>query len=70
MKKISGLEALILGHEPLLTETTHLYFIDAGFIISSNQKTSLISHDDAQSFLKKNGANIDIKRLKPSLIYR
>lgn len=67
---ITNIDAQIAGHEPIVTQTKHLFYTQSGFVLSTNGNACVISHAKAQKFLDKNAPEINIYKMNTPLLYR
>lgn len=70
MQVITGIDAEIIGHEPIATQTKQIYYVDNSFVMVTNGKAEYVGHAKAQKFLEKNAPEINIYKMNTPLLYR
>lgn len=63
------IEEKILGIEPIVTETKHLFHIEEGFVTITNGKASRISNKKAQKILGRHRPEIPFYKINPQILH-
>jgi hypothetical protein len=70
-KVITGIDAEIIGLEPLAESTKRLYLTPTGgFAMSKNGVAKPINRIEAQKFLEKHAPDVQMYKLHPQLLHR